>query len=91
MLLEFGYVKPMVAVAVELNGLPGDLQKGGIGLLVADDLAKVKGGLGQVAPGGLLRLIGPEEADKGVSAVRPAGLNGQADQQRPHLVGIQKR
>ena len=74
---------------VELDGLAGDEQEGGIGQVVADSLAQVGQGMAQVSQGGWLGVIRPEQARQGLAGVRAARFSRQVGQQRSHFVGCE--
>jgi hypothetical protein len=78
----------VVAGGVELEGVTGDEQEGGLCRAVADDLAEVVEGVAQVAEGVPVGPLGPQQPGQDIAAVRPVGFHGQVGQQRPDFGGF---
>lgn len=81
-------VQPVVAGGVELEGVAGGQQEGGLCRAVADDLAEVVEGVAQVAEGIPVGPLGPQQPGQCLAAVRPVGFHGQVGQQRPDFHGF---
>ncbi len=86
--VKSGCIDPMIAVLVELNGFACDQQKWGRCVVIADRLPEICQRLAQVVPGGLLRLVRPQESRQRFPAVGAARLDAQVSQQRPHFPGF---
>ncbi len=81
----------MVAGGVELEGVAGDQQEGGICCAVTDGLAEVVEGVAQVAERSPVGPIGPQQAGQYLAAVHAVRFHGQVGQQRPDLGGFKAR
>ncbi len=58
---ELSYVQAMVALGVELDHLPADQQEGWVDFPVADHFSQVRQGVAQVAAGGAVGPIRPQQ------------------------------
>ncbi len=85
---EGGYIEPVVAARVELDGRAGDEEEGRIGLRVANGAAQAVEGLAEGVQGVGLGLFGPEEGGEGRPREGGAGVHRQVGQQRAGRVGF---
>src|SRR5690606_34499299 len=83
---EGRHIEVVVALQVELDRGPASEQEGRVSRTVADGIAESKQGLAQIVARGLLRELGPEQAEQRLALVGPVGLDHEVGQQRSHLV-----
>jgi hypothetical protein len=67
---ELGRIQPVVAAALEADGLARDGQVGWRGIVVADGPPQVAKGVAQAGPSGGFRVFAPEKASQRLAAVR---------------------
>jgi hypothetical protein len=84
-------VQPVAAGGVELEGVTGDQQEGGLCRTVADGLAEVVEGVAQVAERSPVGPIGPQQPGQYLAAVHAVRFDGQVGQQRPAFGGFKAR
>ena len=84
-------VDPCVAQLVELDGLPGDDQEGGIGSVIADHAAEVDQQAAEIGAGNLVAPLRPQHPRQLFPWMGALCLHSQVGQQGSCLVGFKAR